>query len=620
VKPTVDIRWWNDDQEDDRARIVQSVASKLWTQATYEREIMWRNARLYGGHMPGLFSGKYRHTSFSGDADQSLSLNVVKAVCDSFTATLTKDRPKAIFQPAGADYATQKRAEALEKFTDGISYEAGLHEMAPNLVLDACIFGQAIVKLWADTADAASPQIVADRIYPWELLVDPSEAYYGHKSLKNFYHIRTVDRMALMDQFPERAEDIRVAKTNGFDDLLQDADGQVSRDRVVVVEAWHLPGTKSSKDGRRVIICGQTLLEDQAWTRLTPPFEWLYRLQPRMGIQSGSLVYELRGIQLAINKILVKIQRSLELLTGHWLVQAGQVPLEQINNRIGSIIQHKGMPPTWQGVDPISPQLFQHLNWLVQKAFENVGVSQMTAQSQKPAGLNSGRAMLVYADVQAQRFQPSYRSYQDFFLRLARQEIALAREIAKKCRGYTVKTEVNRDIFQATSWADAHMDDDEFILKMKPGNALADDPAALLEIVQGMATGGLMSPQDAGRLLAANPDLETYFKDQNASYDLTQSMIDTLLQGKWVSPEPEMNLGESIKLVQTAYLRAKMASPAEPEETLELMRRWMERAQAMLTPPAPPAPPPAPPPGAAPGPPGPPQGAPPGPPPQPQAA
>lgn len=590
-----DFRWWAEDLESStRAQRIQTVASRLWEQHAGDRDLMWRMARLYGGPMTGLFPQSYRNRLVTGGQD-ALSLNVVKAVSDTFVSILTKDRPKAIFQPSGADYATQKRAFLLEKFCDGVSYEAGLYEIAPNLVLDTCIFGHAVVKASADISDPKRPKIVLDRVYPWEVLVSDAEAYYGGKHVKNYYQIHTVDRLVLSNEYPELEEQIRTAGSNGFTDLTGSFDNELE-DRVVVVEAWHLPANRSSKDGRHTTVVGNVVLEDEPWTRETSPFEFLYRLEPRMGMVGLSLAYELKGLQLQINELLNTLRRALHLLgTGHWIVQAGQVLTSQIDNYIGSVIKHKGVPPVFENPTPVSPQVFQHLIWCYQIAFESIGVSQQAAQSQKPPGLNSGKALLVYADVQSQRFQPCYRAYQHFFMRIARQEIALAREISETCKGYTIKTEINRSVFSATTWADAQMDDDEFVLKMKPGNALADDPAALAEMLQGMTGGGMIPPSDAARMFADNvPDLESYFKDVNASYDLTKTMIETLLSGKYVSPEPEMNLTESIKLVATAYLRAKMANPPEPEKTLQLFRSWLSNAQAMVAPPPPPQGPPMP--------------------------
>jgi hypothetical protein len=59
---------------------------------------------------------------------------------------------------------------------------------------------------------------------------------------------------------------------------------------------------------------------------------------------------------------------------------------------------------------------------------------------------------------------------------------------------------------------------------------------------------------------------------------MIEEMID---KGNYQTPEPYQNLEMGIKKCQQAYL--KYRSEGAPDERLELLRRWMEDAQGLLT-------------------------------------
>jgi hypothetical protein len=89
--------------------------------------------------------------------------------------------------------------------------------------------------------------------------------------------------------------------------------------------------------------------------------------------------------------------------------------------------------------------------------------------------------------------------------------------------------------------------------------------------------------------------------------DLLAVLDEILIKGNYVGPEPFQDLNTGITIFQQAYLRAKIDEV--PEDRLELLRIWIESAQAMIAAAQPTQP--APTPEAAPGPEMPPEGQPP---------
>jgi hypothetical protein len=448
---------------------------------------------------------------------------------------------------------------------------------------DVIKYGTAICKI-ADERPRRT-HICIERVLPWELLCNPDDALYGRPQC--LYQVRRADRLVVQETWPEFADKLAhggqdFASTN-MKEAIFSAD---QTDVVMIVEAWRLPQGDYG-GGRHTIVCGDVTLLDEEWDRQSFPFEFLYRQQPGEGIWGMSLSQELSGIQLAINKLARDIQRAQNLVVGHYLIEnSTEINTGSINDRIGGFIRYRGTKPEYYAPPPVSDQNINYMGQLWQRGFETIGISQQTAQSQKPPGLDSGKALMVYADIQSQRFKPSYEEYQHFFLRLGRQIIETARGMDES---FYVKA-AGKQTMSVVSWADAGgLDDSEFALKLYPTNALADDPSARFQQVQNLMSANLIDPK-AGRRLLDMPDLEEFSSYENASYNLTMKIMGQILDGKeYIGPEPYMDLAEGIKLMQLGYLKGRLEDV--PEDRLQLISTWISQAEGLLNP-QPEAPPP----------------------------
>jgi hypothetical protein len=594
-----DSRWWLKEREDDRASILESTTEEIWKQLANIRQEMFRYGNLYENMpMAWMSSRVLRRRSVSAALAPKLSLNVCKSVVDTYGALITKDKPKVSFVTDRGDWCLQRKAKLLERFTHGIMVAADLYGLAPQIVADSAKFPFGVVKIYAEEnatgkkkGKDAQPKIRIDRVLPWELLVDEFDAIYGNP--RSWYHLRYVDRLALMAEYPKLANDIKTASGVGFSDASEGAVSVEGSDIVVVIEAWRLARYEGGTDGRHTVICGEVVLVDEVYSHTFSPFVVLHRQTPTTGIYGLSLLKELAPIQLAINRILRDIQRAYQLIVGHWMVENGSsVNTGSIDDRIGSILRYSGTPPTYNAPQPVNGSAQEWLEYLVSSAYALIGISQMASQSEKPAGLNSGKAINAYADVQSQRFEPSYNLYQSWFLQCARQILAVARDISDAHPGFEVKA-IGKASMSIIKSSDALLDDSEFELQLFATNAFADDPAARLQQVQDMLAAGLLDPSSAKRLLDM-PDLDTEADNENASYNLAMNMIERMLdQGEFVAPEPFMQIGDlpdggpgARSLCQREYLKAKLGGA--PEDRLKLLRTWMVRCNALLQPPPPP--------------------------------
>lgn len=583
--------WWLDANEEDRAQRVIQATTAIWRDQSVPRQEMVSNARLYG-NLPllGLSPSLYRRRSVTSHRGK-LGWNVTKRVCDMYVALLTDEQVKCTFQTIDGDWGLQQRASQLEAFVSGTFYDCDLYNLAARCALDSAVFGIGCCKIIEDNSQG-KPRIAIERVQPWTLLVDDQEAFDGNP--QTVYQIIYADRLSLMAQYPAQADEIAAASCGEFEDWGSNAISLNLDSKVIVIEAWHLPRTSASGDGRHTMICGDAVLVDEPYEDRFFPLKWFWPLQPTCGVFAQSIAEQLAGIQLQINILLQKIQLSHHLLaSGHWLVEnSSQIVTGQLNNAVGGVIRYKGIAPQFFAASGVPADVYAHLDRLNASAYEVIGVSQNMASGQAPAQLSSGKALLTYADIQSKVFQPSFRIWQNWFREIAIYCIHLARQISEKHPDYSIKA-AGKTITKIVRAGDALLDEDKYTLQIHETNELMDEPAGQARLVEIFTNAGyIKNVAEALRLLKV-PDTDAYMSAANASYNLVQQIIDDILtRGDFTAPEPEMDLTSDdnvIKHMQTAYLQAKRNRV--PEEKLDLMRRWIAEAQALKAPPpAPPGP------------------------------
>jgi hypothetical protein len=585
--PATDGRWWLDEQEEHRGDRIMQAAQRIWHQCEPARAAMLSAWRLYS-NQPLVGSGTqprmYRRRTLGTVGATSLSLNVVKAVCDTYTAQILRDEPAVMFQTKGGDAALQRKAGQLGKFLDGVFYDADLYIRLPQLVLDSCLFPFSAAQVFEDWTEPKKPRVAIDRVMAWEYIADEQDARDGRP--KNPYKIRGIDRLVAMATWPDQAADILVKapSVSDFDPSLFDDDGTGLSDQIIIIEAWHLSSGKGDP-GRHVISSGSVILLDEPYTRRTTGIELLYRLPPTTGIWSSVLAEELKGIQREINQLLNKLKHAHQLTaSGHWLVeQNSNINVNALDNQQGSVIRYKGIIPQFFPGGTVPAEIYAHLDRLYQRAFEIIGVSMSIAQGQTPQLNGSGKAILAFADVQSQRFKPSYRQLQHFVLRLGREVIGCARRISDKHKSFAVNAPGK--LMKTVRWADANLEDEEFVMQPKPVNKLADDPVGVMDQIQNLANAGpqYMSPTAGRNLMTQVPDLEAWASQMNAAYDLTMQMADEMLEnGEYTAPDGFLPLDPpdgdgAIKWMHLRLLKAQLDK--EPDDRCDLLRRWLVEAE-----------------------------------------
>lgn len=565
-RTAAEARWWTAEGRE----AVESVTATLTFLEKNQSERLRQMAvaaRLYGN--VGLVGPTALPLAATPAPKDRITFNVVSAVVDTVTAKVAKNRPKPLFLTSGGDYRVQRKAKRLNRFVEGIFYENNAYRLGPQVFRDGAVFGDGLIHVYAEGG-----RVRYERVLSSELWVDEVEGFYG--APRQMHRVKAVDRAVLADAWPDAAGEIAAAGR-----AVEGGAHPTLGDLVLVRESWRLPSGPESDDGRHLITIDGAVLLDEEWSHDFFPFA-RFRWSPRLwGFWSQGAAERLQSIQLEINRLLMTVQTSLRLAGSFKvLVENGsKIVKEHLNNDVGSIITYTGTAPQYIVPPAVPPEIYGQIERLIRAAFEQEGVSQLSATAQKPAGLNSGKALREYSDIESDRFSIIAHAYEDLFLDLARLSIATIKDVAKGSRkGYRVNVPGSKWL-QSIDWREVDLAEDQYVMRCYPVSSLPNDPAGRLQTVQEYMQAGLLSPRQGRRLLDF-PDLEQVEGLANAVEEHLQGVLDRIVDaGEYTPPEPFDDLGLAREMALQYYAQGK--AQGLEEERLDLLRTFIGQIQTL---------------------------------------
>ena len=598
--------WWQA-KEDPHSSISKFIELLRDEQDYFYTEAMTHSG-LYNGQ-PINSRYAYSGSNYALMRQPRLTFNIIHSICQAATAKIAKHKPAISFLTEGGDFSKKRKAKSFGKLVRGQFDSLKVYPVAQKAFLDCCITGTGIIKVFTEY-----DKIKIERVPIHEITIDIGESEFG-ASPRQMFQTKRVSRHVLSEMFPEKRESI-------MSEVLDSQEGEHrTGDMILCHEAWHLPSGPGATDGKHVICTEGTTLLEEEWEKDHFPFVFIRWTEDPTSFWGNGLAKEVKGIQVEINKLLARIQEQMHLATPKVFIEdTSRIVNSHLNNRVWGAIRYRGTPPTFFVPKAVPGEMFAHLDRLVSRAYEMTGISQLSAQSKKPVGLESGRALREFSDIESERFMVVGQAYEQLFIDIATHIIDKIRDIHESGESFISKS-FDKDGLENISWSDVNLEEEQYAMMIKPIGSLPQTPAAKLSSVTEMTQNGLFTKEEAHQLLDF-PDLEQANKLKTAHIEIIDMMIEKMVdKGEYISPEPYMNLEYGIIRVQQAYNLSMIENV--PEDRLELLRRWISQASSLIEasqPPAPPAmaaPPMAPPmpPGApAPGAPAMPPGLPPGPP------
>lgn len=576
-------KWWLEKDSDIYISIF-GIVNKLNTTQSIRHLTNIKYARLYENldvmsYALGFYDSR---PSLNSGIAKIPTWNVVKSCIDTVANKISKSTPKIEFITEGGNFKLQTKAKNLTQYLEGLFNQTNTYETSQEIFKDAEKFGTGCGYVYANEEN----NIEFERVLPSEIIVDEGEGIY--RKPRQIHRRKLVQRDVLKDMYPQYETDIESARTVNVN---VSATNLLPPDMVLVAESWHLPSGPNAKDGKHAISIENCTLFAEPYTKNYFPFVF-YRWELKtIGFWGSGLAEELAGSQLAINRLLRFIELAQERMAVPkvYLEEGSKISKDLLlNNGIGDIIFYNQTPPIFSPGGEIEPQIFQHLENIYQKCYEISGVSQLSAMSEKPAGLDSGIALSTYEDIQTERMSIASQRYEKLFIDIGKLMINISKDLYEEDTNITVKVVGNKFISKL-SWKDVDMDEDQYSMRGFPVSLLPSTPAGKLSTIIQLMQAGFI-PHEYALDLLNMPDLDKFISLQTAALNDINMLIGQMLDdGEYTPPEPFMNLDLALSQTHSAYLNAKTKTGIKPEN-LELLRVFMKDIQQLQTMAQPPAP------------------------------
>jgi hypothetical protein len=569
-----DMRWW---LHEEPHNTVFSIGRRIATATRARRQQDLYMACLYDDdELAALISGPGAIGNYT---PQTMSTNIVKRQTDAFVAKGTKNRPIPMGLTTGGNYGQQRRAKALSKVFEGVLDEIEYWPTREIRWRDAGLFGSGFAWNYR-----VGRKLYHDRVFPWEIEVDPREAMYGKP--RNFFLKRYVDRLELIDRFPEYEEEILASESKSDDDRW--ANGwEDTCDLVLLRGVWHLPSSETSGDGAFALcVSNATLGGVKEFKRPGVPFSKIDVLPGLVGYRGQGLAKSLTGIQYEANAVGMKMQEAGYMTGSYWLVEDGSdIETDVLDNGVGTVIRYRGAKPEHYTPAPWHPAFFDWYMFLRGRApAEETRMSEQATRGEKPPGLNSGEAVRAWHQIDDEAHVPTGRADERDVIATCWQQFDLLEEIYEDGQAedadeearkpYVVRSEERkhgRTLVTELDYAKVRLDRKSFILRVFPTSFLTGTPAEQREAVHELIQMGFLS-QDEALILLDFPDLQRVLTLRGAARRNIERLLekyrehegDPLLDGIYETPEPAWNLPLCKALALMGYLEAKLDGVPEP--------------------------------------------------------
>ena len=565
--------WWLEEDDEDLANKCFAEADRINNDTLDRQQQILESCAMYGdmAAWPGL-SGVDRILPMS----RRISHNVIATATDALVAEVTQTKPRPMAVTIGGDFTAHVRARKLTNYWDAKFDQLDVYDIGRQAVRDSIICGLGIIRPYRLKPGSKHDEVKCERIWPGSFLIDDRGAVDVHP--RSCFIRRAISRSYLEGLYPDKVSEIQNARRP---DEMFGFIGMGREDLVEVLEGWHLRSGPEATDGRHVICISTTSLYDEKYDLNKFPLAFCRAIQPQRGFWGESIVRRAATAQFELNKLLRRVQESMHLhaVPRVFVNRGSGIVKPHFTNDLGILIEYDGAPPMFMTPNSMSADVYNHIDRLENWIYKEMGISQLSASSLKPAGLNSGRALRVYNDTQSRRFINLERSYEKMNCELAEQMVILERQISEENPEHEVVYD-SRGIKEVIPFREIDLDSGVMQVRVFPTSALPTTPAAKLQALEEMVTSGMIDNETFLRM-ADVPDLDSVRDTVVAPQELLEKRFDSMLEtGKYTMPEPYMDLARGVKMCVLYVQKAEVKGA--PESRLELLRQWIGDAKSMM--------------------------------------
>ena len=445
--------------------------------------------------------------SIETDTTTTPSINVIKSCIDTLTSKIAQSKVRPFFNSINGTFKDVNVCKNAQQYFDQYFDIEEVNKKVSMAFRDACVFDHGVIYVDAETKSIT-------KALPWQVFVRPAELTYNN--VTRAYYCQNDYPVSML---PERYRN-DVLKVNPEQNYVTYGVYYDTVDKCKAVYISELDFVKIEKyEGNRV------------------PFIFLWYNNPIHGGSSVSVVDMLYGIQTEVNTLMAKVKDASQLSPAltFFLPDDATIKSTQINNRIGNVVTYKatsdmsGSPVTVATPSFIDSQYIELIQNLKETAYEMVGISQLSAQSKKPTGLDSGIALQTMENVESERFEEQLN-----------QVIRCYVDIAKTCLRVFPKDEsILPDASNRVDikWRDIVEQEKKMQIQFSAADSLSKDPSTKLQQLQQLAAAGIIPPERIAQMMQL-PDIEGAFSLSNNALNATLSIIrDAIESDKFDVPD-----------------------------------------------------------------------------------
>ena len=487
-----------------KADILNS-ALRLKSLNTSRRSKYYRNYRRYNYtpfaditniSAPSTVGFYEQNNEIEEDTTPTPQINIIKSVIDTLTSKIAQSKVRPFFNTQNGTFKDIQTVKQAQAFFDLFFDMQNVNKKVSEMFKDAAIFEKGCIYINEVTKEIT-------RALPYQVFVRPAEVHYG-KITRVYYEQNDYPTTLLPNNIAEQiaSNDTDYVNYGVYYDTFN-----------------HI----------KAIIVQNKVMEVTTYNADVVPFVFLYYSSPILGDTSQSVVDMLNSIQLEIDNLMMKVKDASQLnpaLT-FCVPKGSSVKTSQLNNRVGQILEYTatpnmtGSPVTVATPAFIDSQYMATIESLKQSAYELVGISQLSAMSTKPSGLDSGVALSTMENIESDRFETQLnqviRSYVD---------------ISKVClkvfpQDETILPENNLRI--PIKWADIVEESNKMVIQYSAADSLSKDPSVKLQQLQMLAQSGIIPPTRIAQFMEL-PDIQSGYSLSNNAINAVLTCINDCIE------------------------------------------------------------------------------------------
>ena len=403
-----------------------------------------------------------------GDLLRAPSTNVIKSVIDSLVSKLSNNKVRPFFAPVDGTFKTKKVIRQAQQFFDIYYDKINLNNIISETFKDACIFDIGYII-----------------INPFTFEVERVPSYCIEE-----LNVNGINKVALIKWIHQPS-------------LILDKYGVSTSRQYINVEML-------IKENEAI------LYVDEKKVKTIPtngyPIVNVYYNEPINNGKTVSIVDELEGIQTQIDLINAKIAATSQLTPANLVFIDEQSGLKSsdVNNKdcqiypVGIQPGNTANPVNVVTPVPFDPYWSSMLDFYINKAYDMIGISQLSAQSRKPSGLDSGIALQTMEDIESDRFEVQVNHFINAYINVTRKLIEIIPE------DFEI---LPADKYQSTmTWATLKEQNNLYKVQYSAATSLSKEPAERAKQIIQMSQIGLITPSKAAELMDM-PDLTDAYSD-----------------------------------------------------------------------------------------------------------